>query len=196
MVDVPFLDALKSPGQAFADVLLDEARRRGISQDALAALSGALRGGLVVPNTRLQSTHALSLRVGRVPIGGVFELNPSQRRTVEREYEIEAGAVGHPVDVWGETLEQEVTLSRFDLWFAPIEAVFGTRELETLCDQHAGVTLRKRWRGPAGVLSGGVYAVELTGCWFQSLGRQLRADDDRSVRVNATLAVTGRRVLR
>lgn len=192
-VSVPFLDALSSPNQALSDLVLEQAAKLGLAPEVLAGIAGAFSGTSGVPNTRVRLTHALSLRFNGRLVAACHQFDPRFRRTVDREYEIDRNATGLPAAHIGQTGEGEATLGRYDLYFALLEETLGTREIITLCDQRKGFTLRETWRGPAGILGGGVRAYEYLDCYFTDIGRTQSATDDRIVKVQASLVWRDRR---
>lgn len=173
---------------------------------------------VAVPTTRTRLSHALTIRAGGRVIGAVHLWSPSQSRTVDHEFEVEANAVGLPVDlVPGVVDRRELRITRYDLYTAVMEEVFGSFELVNLTDQFRPFSLREVWAGPgigselvgslaniagaspvlAAGLSGGIGSFlgggtnrqyEYAGCWFTDVGRTIDAKGDRVVSVEATIA--------
>lgn len=178
-----------------------------------------------VPTTRTRLSHALTIRAGGRVIGAVHQWSPSQSRTVDHEFEIEANAVGMPVDLVAGVVERrEIRISRYDLYVSVIEEVFGAFEIINLADQYRPFSLREVWRGPglggevthalsnlagaapqlsaalttgaAGLVGSAGRQYEYSSCWFTDLGRTIDTKGDRVISVDATLAYLGKNRIR
>ena len=182
----PFLDGLRSPDQLLGDYLLEQAQKFGLDQTTMGALQGVLQGSARTPNTRVRLTHALYIKAGRRTIGGVHLFELSLRRTVEREWEIDANGVGLCALITPGAEECQIRMSRYDMYLDLMESALGTRELAMLTDQRVGLTFREVWRGPSGLFGGGVRAWDYVDAWYTDLGRPLDAKGDRVSNANAT----------
>lgn len=161
-----------------------------------------------VPATRTRTTHAFALhavsnlptaadgtlRFRRGMVGAVHVVNMQQTRTVDDVWEVDAYNAGLPADVVPQALTgRTLTVARYDLWTNLMEQVFGQGEVIDLTDQARPFALREVWGSPGQLLSGRRTIYEYTGCWFTSLGRNLSADNNRIVNVDAQLVWTRRR---
>jgi hypothetical protein len=180
LANEPFVDQ-----PTVIDDIADVARRVG-------NLFNQANGGL--PNTTTRLSHALTLRIGPGQIvGAVFAFSPSQRRSIDEEWEVDAAASGLPSDIVPQALtERTIRIERYDIYTRLMEEITGTKELIVLTDQSRPFILREVWRAPYGVLTGGQRVYEYLNCWFSDLGRTVRSDDNRVVSVEATI-VWGRR---
>lgn len=188
----PFLEAVRSSNQTARDFLAEQAQRYGVSESAIA---GLLRGPGGVPTTRVRTSHAYKLQTakGQV-IGACNRAAVTQARQVDEEMEIEPNAVGEWADLVPQRVtEQSFTLARWDLYATVFERIFGTRELEMLTDQTRGFKIREIWQAPSTILNAQRSQYEYLNCWFERIGREVAADDDRVVRVNAQLKWIRRR---
>ena len=84
----------------------------------------------------------------------------------------------------------QVTIQRYDVWTEPMEKAFGTADLTMLSSQNSPFTVQEQWTNP---VTRAIEAYEYTGCWFSSLGRNIRSDDTRIVNVSATLVYVTRK---
>lgn len=101
---------------------------------------------VAVPNTRTRLSHALTIRAAGRTIGAVHSISPSQSRTVDQEFEVEANSKGMPIDLVPQTVDKrELRVSRYDLYTSIMEEVFGNYEIINLCDQYRPFTLREVW---------------------------------------------------
>ena len=171
----------------------------GLGASVKAFVSSALTADSPLPHTRTRTSHALTIHgIGpgrRGIIGAVHVLNINQSRDTEDIFEVQSLGQGRPVDVVpGNLVGRTMTIARYDLFSRTMEQVFGKRkhELIDLTDQSHPFTLRTTWGFPG--LAGGFRKsiFEYTGCWFQNLGRNISATDDRIVNVDATLVWTRR----
>lgn len=158
-------------------------------------LDDALSPGRI-PVTKTRTSHGLTLRVagGRV-IGAVRAFTHSVSRDVEDQWELDAHATGYaPVDIVpGNVVSRTLRIERYDLFVQVMEQVTGSRELVTLADQTTPFTLRAHWQSPVGSLFGGLRVYQYEGCWFTSMGRAVRSDNDRLVGVDAEIRYQFRR---
>lgn len=153
-----------------------------------------------VPRTSTRTSHGLTLRVagGRV-IGAVNAIAHTHSRSIEEEWEIDAGAHGaSPADLVPQNVTgRQLVIGRYDLFVRNVEEVFNlTGEVVILSDQFRPFTLRTIWNSPVGIVLGGRRVYEYTGCWFTDIGRNAATTDDRIINVSATIRYqTRRRVL-
>lgn len=178
---------------------------------------------VAVPNTRTRMSHALHVRAfGRV-VGGIFQWDVSQSRTIDREYELGPNEHGLPRDQIPQDIsELTIRVSRFDLYTDLMEEVFGNSEFVNLCDQYRPFSLREIWAAPAGgsviaanvagalgvqnplatsalatgfssILNGGTRLYDYLGGFFTTINRRSSSTDDRTVRCDGTLICQVRR---
>lgn len=174
-------------------------------------LLGSLTDSLLTPKqlpvTRTRTSHALTIHaVSNKPspsilgvgfrrgiIGAVHTFSVSQGRQLEDVYDVDRYGNGEVADVVPQNLTQrQIRVARYDLYTKLMEQVFGD-ELVTLADQDSPFTLRTVWAEPGPIFNSRRRIYEYTGCWFQDLGRNASADDNRIVNVDATLVWTRRR---
>jgi len=143
-----------------------------------------------VPNTTIRTSHAVSIRVGSTTIGQIQTWAPNQSRTITPGYQlastldgIDSGEVTEnvPGNITGLTIQ----VSRYDLFASKMEQVWGTSDsLWMLTKQSNKIEIEEKWSNPVG----GGEKFTYFDCWFSQLGRNLQAQGDRIVMVNATLA--------
>jgi beta-glucanase (GH16 family) len=143
-----------------------------------------------VPQTSIRTSHAVSIQVGTTTIGQIQTWAPNQSRTITPGYQlastldgVDSGEVFEnvPGNVTGLTIQ----VSRYDLFASKMEEVWGLPvAFNMLTSQSQPLTISEKWTNPDN--SGERY--EYTGCWFSQLGRNLQAQGDRIVMVNATLS--------
>lgn len=143
-----------------------------------------------VPNTKVSTTHALTIKVNGHTIGLINGWNPTQSRTVTPIYEVGEDDSGNikeymPGNVGGLT----ISISRFDVYKIRMEEAFGTSDLVMLSRQSEPFDVMEVWKFPTSSGNSEERFI-YTGCWFTSLGRTLRSDDSRVVNVAATLVYT------
>lgn len=146
-----------------------------------------------VPITSIRTSHALTIKANGVTIGLINGWNPTQSRTVTPIYEVGADDSGNPVEnMPGNITGLSISISRFDTYLLRMEQAFGTSDLVMLTRQNQPFEIFEDWVGPNTTINNINLAdfrerFVYTGCWFTSLGRTLRSDDNRIVNVNATL---------
>ena len=141
------------------------------------------------PSTLVRTTHALTIKVGGEAIGLINGWNPGQARTVTPIYEVDISNSGNPVECMpGNLTGLTININRYDIYPKRMEQVFGTPDLVMLTRQAQPFDVFEVWTPPSGSEERFIYG----GCWFTSLGRQLRSDDTRIVNVNATLIYTSK----
>lgn len=138
-----------------------------------------------VPNTTIRSSHAVSLRAAGVTIGQIQTWAPNQSRTVTPAYELRSETSGEVIEnVPGNVTGLTIQVSRYDLFASKMEQVWGTpKALWMLTDQNNKLEVEEKWSNPDGTSEKFIYFD----CWFSQLGRNLQAQGDRIVMVNATL---------
>jgi len=138
-----------------------------------------------VPNTTIRSSHAVSLRAAGTTIGQIQTWAPNQSRTVTPAYELRAETSGEVIEnVPGNVTGLTIQVSRYDLFASKMEQVWGTpKALWMLTDQNNKIEVEEKWSNPDGTSEKFIYFD----CWFSQLGRNLQAQGDRIVMVNATL---------
>lgn len=110
----------------------------------------------------------------------------------------------------GNITNLQVNISRYDTYVNRMERAFGTPDLVMLTRQNQPFDVIERWVIPdpelvsqnRGLIAAGARNSNIPspftneerflyrGCWFTSLGRTLRSDDNRIVNVSATLVYT------
>jgi len=139
-----------------------------------------------VPYTGIRTSHAISIRVGSTTIGQIQTWAPTQSRTITPAYELRSETSGEVTEnIPGNVTGLTIQVSRYDLFTAKMEQVWGTsKALWMLSNQNIPLTVEEKWRNPNMIVEKFVYE----GCWFSQLGRNMQAQGDRIVLVNATLA--------
>jgi len=166
---------------------------------------------VAVPNTKVRSSHAVTIKVGGITVGMIQSWAPNQARPTMPVYEINAATLGDmlervPMNITGTT----ISVNRVDLYNNRMEQAWGpVFDINMLTDQANPFVIKERWQNPQQELSspfdlsgfvGGLVGSALSptvtgedltivysGCYFTSLGRNLAADGDRVVRVNASI---------
>ncbi|KKK91767.1 hypothetical protein LCGC14_2709640 [marine sediment metagenome] len=169
---------------------------------------------MAIPVTQVRTSHALSIKAGGSTVGLINSWNPAQSRTLTPIYEVGADDSGNlkeymPGNITGLT----ININRYDIYNKRMEEAFGTTDLIMLTRQTQPFDLYEIWAIPSknqesseiglarSQVGGGVIRTNITPftekelyiyqkCWFTSLGRTLRSDDNRIVNVNATIVYT------
>lgn len=151
------------------------------------SLRGYVAPGAVPPNTKVMTSHAVTIRMRGVTVGVIQSWAATQSRAIEPCYEINVLSDGSPVEkVPGSLSGTTIQVSRYDLYSKKMEQVFGFANLVMLSEQHQPFQCLELWRFPDRRQEGYLYQ----GCWFSNVGRQLSASDARLVLVNASLEYT------
>ena len=141
---------------------------------------------MTTPNTSTATSHGISIRVDGNTIGMIQTWVPAQTRPAVAVYELNAANTGKVLEqVPGNLGGLTITVTRFDLFKSRMESVWGFN-MTMLTDQVNPIEIREKMVHPDGVQEVDVYM----GCWFTSLGRNLGAQGDRIINVNAALAYT------
>lgn len=141
------------------------------------------------PSTSTRTSHALTIKVLGQTVGFINGWNPTQSRTVTPIYEVGVDNSGNPVEYMpGNITGLNISINRYDIYKTRMEEVFGTPDLVMLTRQSEPFDVHEIWRFPFDDQNTErfIYA----GCWFTSLGRTIRSDDNRIINVNATLVYT------
>jgi hypothetical protein len=149
-------------------------------------------------------------------VGFINGWNPTQSRTVTPIYEVNVDGSGNPVEYMpGNITGLNISISRYDIYKTRMEEVFGTPDLVMLTRQSEPFDVHEVWavsdpekakyereaieegarigeRGLATFINPFTKEERFiySGCWFTSLGRTIRSDDNRIINVNATLVYT------
>jgi hypothetical protein len=170
-----------------------------------------------IPITKVRTTHALTIKANGHTVGLINGWNPTQGRTATPIFEVDVNNSGNPVEVVpGNISGLSVSINRFDAYLKRMEVAFGTPDLVMLTRQNQPFDVIESWsvpdpNGPI-VFSVGPGLTQTTsegplpvqtsspfteterflysGCWFTSLGRTLRSDDNRIVNANAAIMYT------
>jgi len=149
-----------------------------------------------LPLTNVRTSHALTIRANGVTVGLINGWDNSQGRTITPVFEVDVDDSGNPVEnVPGNANGLTLTISRYDTYPIRMEDAFGTPDLVMLTRQNRPFDLFEVWSIPVSIQSLSKEPAVLldteryvyTNCWFSSLGRTLRADDNRIVNVNASI---------
>lgn len=169
-----------------------------------------------IPITRVRTTHALTIKANGVTVGLINGWNPAQGRGAVHVFEVGTDNSGNPVEIVpGNITGLTVNITRFDSYKRRMEEAFGTPDLVMLTRQNQPFDVIESWSVPGedgvsfiagpGVTTttsaGPLPVVQSSpftdterfiyqGCWFTSLGRTLRSDDNRIVNVSATIMYT------
>jgi hypothetical protein len=139
-----------------------------------------------VPQTSIRTSHAISIRANGTTIGQIQTWAPTQSRTITPAYELRSETSGEVTEnVPGNITGLTIQVSRYDLFASKMETVWGTsKALWMLSSQLNPLEVEEKWRNPDGTVEKFLYE----GSWFSQLGRNMQAQGDRIVLVNATLA--------
>lgn len=138
-----------------------------------------------VPQTGIRTSHAISISAGGRTIGQIQTWAPTQSKTITPAYELRSESSGNVTEnVPGNITGLTIQVSRYDLFASKMEEVWGSsKALWMLSNQLVPLQITEKWSSP-GLTESFVYY----GCWFSQLGRNMQAQGDRIVLVNATLA--------
>jgi hypothetical protein len=136
------------------------------------------------PDTVTRTSHSIRIVVDGNTIGLINSFSPRQSRTITPIYELNVETSGIPYEnVPGNVTGLQIDISRYDLWVARMEQVFGSRDLSMLSNQQSPFTIEERWVRPDNTEE----VWQYVGCWLSNVGRTLRSDDQRIVNVQATV---------
>ena len=142
---------------------------------------------MTIPATLVRTSHSLSIQANGTIVGLINGWNPTQNRAATPIYEVDISSSGGPVEYMpGNVTGLNITINRYDIYNKRMEEAFGTRDLVMLHRQSEPFSVIEKWIIPER-FGGGEERFIYDGCWFTSLGRTLRSDDNRIVNVNATL---------
>jgi len=144
-----------------------------------------------VPNTNIRTSHAVSIMIGTHAVGQIQTWAPNQSRTITPAYELKSDTSGKVTEnVPGNESGLTIQVARYDLFKSKMEEVWGRIGpsgsggfLKMIGDQLNSFQVYEKWAWP-----GGSETLSYDGCWFSQLGRNLSAQGDRIVMVNATLS--------
>jgi len=137
-----------------------------------------------IPATNIRTSHAVTIQYNSYVIGQIQTWAPNQSRTITPAYELKAQTSGEVTEnVPGNITGLTIQVSRYDLFSAKMEEIWGNPDLNMLSRQSNPLTITEKWVNP----SGSPEKYEYIGCWFSQIGRNLQAQGDRIVMVNATL---------
>lgn len=144
-----------------------------------------------VPETTIRTSHAITIKANGKTVGQVQTWAPTQSRNVKHCYQLatwdgttRSGNVTEnvPGNITGLTIQ----VSRYDLFASRMEEVWGSpTAFYMLTNQFKPLEITEKWVNP---VKNTVERVTYYGCWFSQLGRNLQAEGDRVVMVNATLS--------
>ena len=163
----------------------------------------------MIPVTKIRTSHALTIRAGGVSIGLINNWAHAGGRTLTPIFQVGQDGSGNPEEIMpGNATGLALTISRFDAYKSRMEEAFGTPDLVMLTRQNQPFDLYESWKIPNEAVVAATAAIAehnlvslptpfieterfvYQKCWFSSLGRTIRSDDNRIVNVNATLAYT------
>ena len=165
---------------------------------------------MAIPQTRVRTSHALSIRANGQTVGLINSWGPTQSRTMTPIFEVGVDNSGNPIEYMpGNMSGLTISVNRYDTYPQRMEEVFGARDLTMLTRQAEPFDMFEIWSVPEkGQLERIASGANLSlasqsdvvfkqqerfmyrACWFTSLGRTLSSDDNRIVNVNATLVYT------
>jgi len=160
---------------------------------------------MAIPQTRVRTSHALTIRANGQTVGLINSWSPAQSRTMTPIFEVGVDNSGNPVEYMpGNMTGLTLNINRYDTYPKAMEDIFGSRSLIMLTRQAEPFDVTEIWSIP----DRGSFANNATidtdininfnkqerfmyrGCWFTSLGRTLSSTDTRIVNANATLVYT------
>jgi len=144
------------------------------------------------PDTLIKSSHGIQIKVRGETIGAIASWRPADySREMRHIFELNPLSSGHPIDVvpgnlGGFTLDVE----RYDIWRREFETIFGgdVSLYEALGRQDNPFEIYQYLWHPDGFKELVVYR----GTWFNRVGREYRADGERTVMVRAGLTFVRR----
>lgn len=136
------------------------------------------------PDTFTRTSHSISIEANGTTIGLIQTWSPTMSKAVTPIYELNIETSGIPYEnIPGNLQNLTIQVARYDVWTKRMEQAFGTPDIYMLSNQKSPFSVQERWVLPDGSLENWSY----DGCWFESIGRSFRSDDQRLVMVNATL---------
>jgi hypothetical protein len=145
---------------------------------------------MAIPVTSVRASHSVQIRSGGTTIGLIQSWAPNQARPTTAVYELNSDTAGNiyervPMNITGTT----INVNRVDLYNLRMEEAWGKnfQLIQMLTDQKFPLEIRELWKNPQ---DGSSLINVYYGCWFTSLGRNLPADGDKVVRVNAAIDYT------
>lgn len=124
----------------------------------------------------------MTIRANGITVGKLQTWNIAQTRGITHIYEIDSRTSGEPVEaVPGNVGGLTISVSRYDLYTRRMEQAFGTPDFEMLSDQNNPFECREVWRFPNNATESRKYEQ----CWFNNIGRNYSATDNRVVMVSA-----------
>jgi hypothetical protein len=174
----------------------------GLLNDAEDFLRSQDTGGSPVnpPMTLTASSHSIVIKTDKgIRIGRIQNWSPSMARTVDSVYEVQANAIGEPIErvpqVQG---TNSISVDRYELYTFHLGEAFGTPvlgggyggniDLVSLVYQIKPFHVREIWRDPTGAMRAYIYA----NCWFSNMGHTISATDDRIIKAKGTIEFTRR----
>jgi len=172
-----------------------------------------------VPATLVRTGHALTIKALGKTVGLINGWTPAQGRGMTPIFEVGEDDSGNPQEYMpGNMTGMTLTVNRFDTYTRRMEQAFGTPDMTMLTRQAEPFSVIEVWTFPKvndvvdeQLELGGNSQLSATdrrslkfinkleqdeerfiytGCWFTSLGRTIRSDDNRIVNVNASLVYT------
>ena len=141
-----------------------------------------------VPDTLIRTSHAVTIKAQGVTVGLINGWNANQSRTVTPIYQVGEDNSGNPEEIMpGNVTGLSITINRYDIYPTRMEVAFGTPDLVMLTRQNQPFDVLEIWKFPGNI---GQERFIYTGCWFNSLGRNISSNDARIVNVNASLMYT------
>ena|SRR5579872_2947801 len=141
------------------------------------------------PNTQVRTSHALTIRARGITVGVIQSWAPGMNRAITPVYEINQQTSGEPIEnAPGNVGGLTISVTRYDLYTRRMEAAFGTPDVEMLGDHNNPFQVVEIWKFPDNTTESRGYL----GCWFNNLGRNYSATDQRLVMVNAGISYVRR----
>jgi hypothetical protein len=147
---------------------------------------------MAIPKTSIRASHAVTIRTSDgTTIGLIQSWAPNQARPTTAVYQLNASDGKVPPGEIYERVPMNITgttinVNRVDLYNLRMENAWGKNfsAIKMLTDQNNPLEIRELWSNPN---DGSKTTLVYQGCWFTSLGRNLPADGDKVVRVNAAI---------
>lgn len=138
-----------------------------------------------VPTTNIRTSHAISILVNTKVVGQIQSWAPTQSKTITATFELNSDTSGEPTEnIPGNLSGLTIQVSRYDLFASKMEEVWGkSNNLWMLSKQLHPFVVQEKWKNPDNTTE----YMNYEGCWFSQLGRNMSAQGDRIVLVNATL---------
>lgn len=157
--------------------------------------------GNPLKDTVSRLSHSITIRANGITIGAISDLKEDARQGLKALYGLGTfeqpgryGArSGEPYEIVPNNIDPiTLNLSRYDLVRVKMEQAFNVPfDLTILSNQDSGIEIIQIERRTDGGVEGFVWR----GCWFESIGRTISAENERVIRVDAVVKATTKQAI-